>query len=69
MSEILEYWADLGDNRIGPLLKELVAAIADTENPELLQRLSVRLKFMSGSVNSMARRQSACKPTAPSGGR
>ena len=65
MSEALQYWADLGDNRIGPILKELVAAIEETDDSDLLYRLAVRMKFMSGSVNSLSRsRATACKTSA-----
>jgi len=69
----LDYWADLGDNRIGPILKDLVAAIDETDSADLLQRLSVRLKFMAGSVNSLAKvhaaKETARKPAAKRGGR
>lgn len=51
------YWADLGDNRIGPILKELVLAIGDTEDDETLRKIANRLKFMSGSVHSIRNRK------------
>lgn len=52
----MDYWADIGDNRVGPILKELVDALADCEEPEALRRIASRLKFMSSSVNSHANR-------------
>lgn len=52
--EHMLYWADLGDNRIGPVMRELVEAIADCDDPDLIKRISVRLKFLSSSVNSYA---------------
>lgn len=53
-TEHMLYWADVGDNRIGPLIRELIEAIADCEDPEQIKRISVRLKFLSSSVNSYA---------------
>lgn len=52
-------WADLKDNRIGPLLRELAEAIEDTDDVELLSRISSRLRYMSGSVNSLRQRKEA----------
>ena len=52
--EHMLYWADVGDNRIGPLMRELVAAIADCDDPDMIKRIAARLKFLSGSVNSYA---------------
>lgn len=58
-TEHMEYWADVGDNRIGPLMRELVEAIADCDNPDTIKRISVRLKFLSSSVNSYANRRAS----------
>lgn len=52
--EHMLYWADVGDNRIGPLMRELVEAIADSNDPDMIKRIASRLKFLSGSVNSYA---------------
>jgi hypothetical protein len=63
-------WADMDDNRIGPILRELAAAIEDTRDDETLRRVQNRLKFMSGSVAThrhVIRSQSG-KPGADNGG-
>lgn len=54
--EYLDYWADIGDNRVGPLLRELVDVMVDCDDPDKLRRVASRLKFMSGSLNSYANR-------------
>jgi len=51
-AEALRYWADMGDNRIGPILAELVEAILEEDDPSKLTKLGNRLKFMSSSVIS-----------------
>ena len=51
-------WADLDDNRIGPLLKELAQAIEETDDDETLRKTANRLKFMAGSVHSLRARTS-----------
>ena len=50
-------WADLEDNRIGPLLRELAEAIEATDDPVMLSRISSRLRYMSGSVNSLRQKR------------
>jgi hypothetical protein len=50
--EGLMYWADLGDNRVGPILRELAAAIEGTTDDDTLRQIANRLKFMSGSVHT-----------------
>ena len=45
-------WADLNDNRLGPILRELAEAAEGTTDDETLRQLANRLKFMSGAVNS-----------------
>lgn len=45
-------WADLNDNRLGPILRELADAAESTADDETLRQLSSRLKFMAGAVNS-----------------
>ena len=54
--EFLRHWADLGDNRIGPIMNELAEAIADLEDSDQIARIGNRLKFMSSSVTSFASR-------------
>lgn len=48
------HWADIGDNRIGPIMRELVEAIADCADPHEVRRIARNLKFLSSSINSMA---------------
>jgi hypothetical protein len=50
------YWADTGDNRIGPLLRELIEALADTNDPHLVKAMARRIHMLSSSLNSMAHR-------------
>lgn len=50
-------WADLGDNRVGPLMMQMAEAIEETSDPALLSKISSRLKFMSGAVNSQRQLQ------------
>lgn len=45
-------WADLEDNRIGPILRELAEVLEDTDDPVILAKVANRLKFMSGSIHS-----------------
>jgi len=45
-------WADLNDNRLGPILRDLAEAAEDTTDDETLRRLANRLKFMAGAVHS-----------------
>jgi hypothetical protein len=45
-------WADLNDNRIGPILLELADAAENTTDDETLRQLANRLKFMAGAVHS-----------------
>lgn len=54
--EFIDHWADMGDNRVGPILRELADAIADCDDFDKLRRIATRLKFLSSSVNSHANR-------------
>lgn len=45
-------WADLNDNRLGPILRELADAAESTTDDETLRQLANRLKFMAGAVHS-----------------
>ena len=53
--KFLRNWADVGDNRFGPILRELVDTITDCEDPEKLRCIANRLKFMSSSIHSYRR--------------
>lgn len=58
----LKYWADVGDNRIGPILLELVEALIDEGDADKMKKVANRLKFMSGSLHSYASRiESPCE--------
>lgn len=48
------HWADIGDNRIGPIIRDLIEAIADCSDPHEVRRIARNLKFLSSSINSMA---------------
>jgi len=50
--EAMHYWADVGDNRFGPIMKELADAVLDEEDPVKLTKIANRLKFMSSSILS-----------------
>ena len=45
-------WADLSDNRLGPILRDLADAAEETTDDEMLRQLANRLKFMAGAVHS-----------------
>ena len=49
-------WADLNDNRFGPILRDLAEAIDDCENSEILFRVQRRLTYMAGATNSHRQR-------------
>ena len=53
----LRYWADLGDNRVGPLMRELADAIADTDDADTLYRLHRRLMSMANIAGQMSRKR------------
>lgn len=55
MDETL-YWADIGDNRVGPLLRELIEALADSDDPHFVRKVAQRMTRLSSSLNSMAYR-------------
>jgi hypothetical protein len=55
-TEFMEYWANLGDNRVGPIMRELVEALSDCDDTDKLRRIASRLKFLSSSVYSHANR-------------
>ena len=50
--EAMHYWADVGDNRFGPIMKELADAVLAEDDPVKLTKIANRLKFMSSSVMS-----------------
>lgn len=50
------YWADIGDNRVGPLLRELIEALADSDDPHFVRSVAQRITRLSSSLNSMAHR-------------
>lgn len=50
------YWADVGDNRVGPLMRELIEALADSEDPHMVRQVARRMRLLSSSLESMAHR-------------
>lgn len=56
IGDALPYWADIGDNRVGPLMRELTEALADSGDPHFVRAVSRRLRLMSSSLDSMAGR-------------
>lgn len=54
MSRPLDFWADLGDNRIGPIIREMIDALEDSESPHLVRKVSRRLRMLSSSLDAMA---------------
>ena len=57
----MRYWADVGDNRLGPLLRELVEALEECDDPDFIKKIGNRLKFLSSSVHSYANQKKAAK--------
>lgn len=57
MSDITKdamYWANVGDNRVGPLMRELIEALAESDDPHFVRQISRRIQLLSSSLNSMA---------------
>lgn len=48
------YWAQLGDNRVGPLMAELIEAIAESEDPHFVRKVARRIRMLAGSLESMS---------------
>jgi hypothetical protein len=48
------YWAQIGDNRFGPLIAELIEGLADSEDPHLVRKVARRLRMLAGSLESMS---------------
>lgn len=54
MSSPHPFWADLGDNRVGPLLRELIEALEDANDPHMTRKVARRIRMLSSSLDSMA---------------
>jgi hypothetical protein len=52
------YWADIGDNRIGPLIRELIEVIGETENPHVVKQTARRIRMLSSSFDCIAHQKS-----------
>lgn len=52
------YWADIGDNRIGPLIRELIEAVGDTDDPHLIKQTARRMRMLSSSIDCIAHEKS-----------
>ena len=48
------YWADIGDNRVGPLMRELIEALADSEDPHFVRSTARRVRLLASSLETMA---------------
>lgn len=48
------YWAEIGDNRVGPIMRELIDALADCDDPHFVRKTARRLRLLSSSLESMA---------------
>lgn len=48
------YWADIGDNRVGPLMRELIEALADSDDPHFVRATARRVRLLSSSLETMA---------------
>ena len=72
MKSEMAYWAEVGDNRFGPILKELVEALEDCDDPVKLSKIANRLKFLSSAIHTHAHyataRKTSGKPGADNGG-
>lgn len=47
-------WADIGDNRIGPLMRELIEALADSGDPHLVRHVARRMRLLASSLECMS---------------
>ena len=54
MSRPATFWADLGDNRIGPLLREVIEALEEANDPHMTRKVARRIRMLSSSLDSMA---------------
>ena len=54
MSSPAAFWADLGDNRIGPLLREMIEALEEANDPHMTRKVARRIRMLSSSLDSMA---------------
>lgn len=50
------FWSDLGDNRVGPILRDLTEALAESGDPEFVRRVASRMRRMASSLECMSRR-------------
>lgn len=50
------YWADIGDNRVGPLMRELIEALADSDDPHFVRQTARRIRLLASSLESMSHR-------------
>ena len=48
------YWADVGDNRVGPIIRELIEALADSGDPHFVRKISRRVRLLASSLETMA---------------
>lgn len=48
------YWAEIGDNRVGPLMREMIEAIADSDDPHFIRSVALRIRRLAGSLETIA---------------
>lgn len=48
------HWADLGDNRVGPLIREMIEALADSDDPHFVRQTARRIRLLASSLETMA---------------
>lgn len=48
------YWADLGDNRVGPIMRELIESLAESGDPHFVRKVSRRIRLLASSLDTMA---------------
>ena len=56
LPDFMTGWADIGDNRVGPSMLEMIEGIKDIDDPQRVRMIANRLKFLSSSVYSHANR-------------
>lgn len=52
-------WANIGDNRIGPLMRELIEALAESGDPHLVRHISRRMRLLASSLECMSSEMAA----------
>lgn len=56
LTKEIMYWADIGDNRVGPIIREMIEALAESDDPHFVRQTARRIRLLSSSLESMAHR-------------